>query len=169
MAVPLSLWLLVRNPPESITDRKSAWAMIWVPRVIRDFPVEKYAGAGDSFIYRRQRAGDGWRQWCLEIDTVAENLDRWNKAFDNYLAERANSIQRPGGRMRMVLFRSDTGGVEQGWVTFQSAEPAGKLTISFGYSEMVFAQRMLRTRLGRLLALVFRRIGLPIDTITWPS
>ena len=162
-------WLLMRNPPESIADRSTVRARFSIPGIIRDFPVEKYVKPRDSFIYRRQPAGKGWCHWRLEIDTAAGNLDQWTNAFDTYLAKRADYIQRWGGQIHMILFRSDKDGMDHGRIRFQSTEPAGDLSITFDYLELAFTQRMLQTRPGRLLAMVFRKIGLPIDTITWPS
>ena len=109
-------------------------------------------------------------RWRLYIICSAKDAEKWCRAFRSYLATRGKCIERGGdvtlsGQKRVFQLRQDSGGSASVLLYNHS----GQLHIFFEYRKTNKLSRFWRTKLGRSLAKVLLKVGMPIDAITRPT
>jgi len=167
----LALLRLARPGADAvIADRNSIRARLAIPKDLREFPVEQYIGRGDWYVYRCLSPPGGQCYWRLQILCGSSDAEKWYRAFRMYLQSRGKHIERGGdatlaGQEHGFYLGQDSGGSAVIWLRNLS----GRLQIAFEYRKARVPGRIWQTRVGRRLAPILLKVGLPIDTITHPS
>jgi len=166
----LSIGIVTHSPGAAITNRKTLRALFSMPKVIREFPVEKHIKPGDGFTYDVLARAYGYQRWRLQINTAACDVNDWKDAFRDYFRPRGKWVE-PGSNIlwpkkaQIMQFRPSGSTGSSSLITFKKA--SDKLCITFEYHELGFKGRIFRTRWGRRLGSLLRKVG--IDAMTLPT
>ncbi|MBN2137600.1 MAG: hypothetical protein JW720_07330 [Sedimentisphaerales bacterium] len=166
---------LMKVDPETILeDRKAIRSILLLPKDLRAFPVEEHIEPGDAFTYRQIPFRGEGRRWSLQIETCAEDLEKWKDIFTDYFEQHGTCRQSttghaPGGWTCFMYLLPKTRGPIRGCVRLRLTKPSGRLAIEFTDYRLTSTQRFWRTRYGSTLARFFYKIGLPIDAVTRPT
>ena len=164
------LRLALPGPNAVVADRKSIRARLAIPRDLREFPVERYIGRDDWFVYRNVCRSKTLCDWCLHITAGLDDAEAWSRAFREHLDTRGKYIERGGNewsvyRDHTFFLRQDSG--SSGLVRLRSL--GGRLHITFAYYRARRPSRFWQSRFGRYVAAILLKVGLPVDAITQPS
>lgn len=164
------LRLALPGPDAIVADRNSIRGRLAVPKDLREFPVERYTGRDDWFVYRNVCRSTTSCDWSLYITASLDDAESWSRAFRQYLNTRGKCIERGGNewsvyRDHTFFLRQDPG--NSAIVRLRSL--GGRLHITFAYYKARRPSRFWRSRFGRYVAAILLKVGLPVDAITCPS
>jgi hypothetical protein len=165
VALAVLIGRLLLTPHATFKDRNAIKARLLLPRELRAFPIEKHLASGDTFTYRITSRPKAWRTSVLEIDTSPDRFDHYHHAFNAYLAAYTN-VQTLG---RTILFSKRDNNAGDSLLIVGNTRQCGRLRITFTYYELGLVQKFLRTRYGRPLRPLFRKLGWQLDGFTLPS
>ena len=160
--------LLVRfaypGPNAVISDRNSIRGRFVLPKDLREFPVEQYLRQRDWYIYRHVARARGSCDWYLQIFCVENEAEKWGRALREYFQSRGRCVERGGdativGQEHRFYLSQDSGAS----AVVRLKNLSGRLHISFEYCKVRRPNRIWQTKLGRYLASVLRKVGMPID------
>lgn len=148
-------------------SRHGILARLAIPKDLREFPVEEYAGRGDWYVYRKVVAPRGACHWQLRVICAYDNADKWTTAFHRYFQKRGKCFERGGdarlvGQEQRFYLQQDSGGSGTVWLrNFR-----GNLYITFEYRTAIRRSKFWNTKVGRYLATILLKVSVPIDAIT---